>query len=548
MTRDLYPQPDEQNDPEQNRSHSESYPPSPTGDSPSEHKTETEEKDSKEPRLLDRETFHDTEELKPEIDDSLVTTEETSTPAFAPHNGELSPEAGPVHADPSVPEPEPDDIQVIDTNSEIIRDLLPQTPEPNRPVAAPVENEAEVPKTELPPAPPEDHPKNISSPPEATISEPDEKAASPVSPVSSFSLFKAKHKTALWLFIPILLALLTGFILSTIYPEIISLMTRALVTIVIVIFIVFITLGILVVVGLRDQARSLLSLIFEGGVRYIDFAQTLSEIWETVIRIVQEFILLISPFLAVFLAAIFYYIVMFSFRAVGAHNDVTIFTIVMTIFLASITAGLGQIKIADSDSPASFKSQLSIRFSRVFIDSVEIAVLIIFLTIDANRLFFLPESLQKPIEAQAFGIDFMKRGITGDGFSTTFRIAGAAVFVEVIRKIYRVIFSTYSTFKKLRKEIEAEGRQFSSQKEAFQTLKRAAQLAFKDNIDDFMKFLGFTTILVVAFFLFPRLKLLSLLVFNLTNLAWDIIIPARATKKGRSEDLLSRTIAKVLRL
>jgi hypothetical protein len=365
---------------------------------------------------------------------------------------------------------------------------------------------------------------------------------------STFSFFGKKHATTLWLFLPLLFAVLGGFILSAIYPDVISLISRAVVAIIIVIFVVFIVLGVLVVIGLREQARSLLSLLFEGGVRYINFAQTLSEIWETIIKIAQEFILLISPFLAVFLAAIFYYIVMFSFRAVGANTDITIFTIIMTIVLGTVTMGLGQIKISDTEDPKSFKTQFSLRFSRVFIDSIEIVVLLVFLTIDAERLFFLPPSLQTPLKAELFGIDFMARGISGAGFNATLRIAGAAVFVEVIRKVYRLVMSIYIRYKEMRIAVETDGREFSSQGEAFDTLRKAARIAFKDNLDDFMKFLGFTTILVVAFFFFPRLKLLSLLFFNITNLAWDLIIPSRATRKARSEDLLSRTIAKVFKL
>ena len=71
---------------------------------------------------------------------------------------------------------------------------------------------------------------------------------------------------------------------------------------------------------------------------------------------------------------------------------------------------------------------------------------------------------------------------------------------------------------------------------------------FKDNLDDLTKFVGYTTAIILVFLFFPRLKLVSLLVFNLTNLAWDIAFPKRAVKPIRSEDLLSRLIAKTFKM
>ncbi len=365
--------------------------------------------------------------------------------------------------------------------------------------------------------------------------------------VSGLQSFWPRHKTTLWLFLPILLVILMGFILSAMYPTIIALITRALLALVFVVIAIFIILGVLVVIGLRDQAKGLLSLLFEGGLQYINLAQSLSEIWSTIVRIVQEFILLIAPFLAIFLAILFYYIVMFLFRAVGAETDITLFTIILTIVLASITAILGQISF-DGTGKSTFQSQLSRRFSRVFVDSIEVVVLVIFLTIDIENFIILPQSFHVPLEASAFGIDFMQRGFTGEGLGLTVQIAGAAIFVEIVRKAYRMIYSTYKSFKEQRMEMEAQGKHFKNQREAFDLLRSAAHSAYRTNLDDLLKFLGFTTILVFAFFFFPRLKLLSLLFFNLTMLGWDIAVPSRITKKARNEDLLSRLIAKVLKL
>lgn len=522
MTIDLYPQPDDPKTSDETQGETEYA------------KDFTPQEIKQEPRLKDS----NAKELK-----SARENSEEQDILSAPSTAILN-SASPLQTSGHVEVPSQTDIQDIGIHDGPIASAYPDTSSPQQEAEEEIHPLSGLPETKFTSMPEADasaiqtiaqEPKGEDSPTRVTKSFP-------------FPPFQGKHRTTLWLFVPILLATLAGFILSALYPEMVALISRALTTIIIVVFIIFIVIGVLIVIGLKDQARGLLSLIFEGGFRYINFAQSLSEIWETVVRIVQEFILLISPFFAIFLAIIFYYIAMFSFRAVGAHNDVTLFAIIMTILLSSITAGLGQIKIAEAEEATSFKSQLSIKFSRVFIDSIEIAVLVIFLTIDAKKLFFLPVSLQTPLQANMFGIDFMKRGITGAGFSTTFRIAGAAVFVEVVRKTYRIAVSVFTTYRSLHKANEENGRPTSSQKEAFDILRKALSIAFKKNVDDLMKFLGFTTILIIGFFLFPRLKLLSLLFFNLTSLAWDLIIPSRATRKARSEDLLSRSIAKVLKL
>jgi len=380
--------------------------------------------------------------------------------------------------------------------------------------------------------------------PESTV----EESPSAVSENSVKETSPHQFKTALWLFVPIIVGILGLFLLSTLYPQVVSVLLGAIVTLLGVIVVTFFVLGIFVIIGLREQARTLLSLIFEGGVKYIDFAQTISEIWEAALKIIKEFVLLVSPVLAGFLAILFYYLVMYVFRAVGSNSDLTLFTIILTIVLASITALLGQTRIGEPDDSGSFRSQFSLRFGRILIDGIEIATLLIFLTIDARHPFFLPKALHGEIRAEAFGMNFMQRGIVSDGIAATIRIAGAAVIVEIIRKIYRLVASVSQRYKLLKKEAKENGTPATSQQDIFELIRQAARSGFKDNLDDFTKFLGFTTILIFAFFFFPRLKLLSLLVFNISNLGWDLIFPQRVVKVSRSDDLLSRTLVHVFKL
>jgi hypothetical protein len=358
-----------------------------------------------------------------------------------------------------------------------------------------------------------------------------------------------QRKTLFWLVTPIAILLFIGIFLSFSVPGVASLFGTVFYGITILIFFLFILLGIFVVFGFREQAGQLLQIFFEGGVKYIDVAQFFSDFWDEIIRMLQEFVLWVSPFLAVVLAFIFYYVVMYVFRYVATLGDVTVFTIVMTVVLASFTAGLSLSNFGQGEEDSySFRSQFSFRFGRVFVDSIEIAVAIIFLTIDLRNPFFLPESLHGTVQAEGFGIDLMMRGVEPDGFAVTLRIAGIAVLIEIIRKTYRLAASMVLRYKELKKQVEEQGEAIETADEMFELLRKSSRIAFKDNLDDMTKFLGFTTVLVGVFFFFPRLKLVSLLFFNLTNLVWDIIVPSRAIKPVKSEDLFSRLIAKTFKL
>ncbi|MDD3661697.1 MAG: hypothetical protein PHG63_01400 [Candidatus Dojkabacteria bacterium] len=377
---------------------------------------------------------------------------------------------------------------------------------------------------------------------------PTTEASSDRSPAPPPQIINPRHKTMFWLTVPLIVLGLFVLIIGYLNPGIFSMLGNLALTLLIGIFLVFIILGIFVVVGMKSEARTLMNLMFEGGVKYIDIAQTASSAWERLISMVQAVVLLISPFAAVFLAILFYYAVMFLFRAVGARTDVTLLSIILTVALASLTALLGFVPIQPTDGDQSFGAQLSRRFGRVFIDSVEIAVLVIFFTIDSRYLFFLPEHMRGEVQAEMFGIDFMARGVAREGFAAIVRLAAAAVLIEIIRKTYRLTASIVRRYKEMKQQAEHLGKPIESQQQLFDTIREAARKGFSDNLDDFTRFIGFTTILVIAFFFFPRLKLLSLFFFNLTNLAWDLIYPARITKASKSDDLLSRTISKALKL
>ena len=123
-----------------------------------------------------------------------------------------------------------------------------------------------------------------------------------------------------------------------------------------------------------------------------------------------------------------------------------------------------------------------------------------------------------------------------------------AIFIDIVRKIYRIFAAAIIRHKEYKEYYESKGYNIETQQQSFDLIRISARRAFRDNLDDLTKFVAFTTVLIIGFFLFPRLKLLSLAVFNLTLLVWDIILPRRAVREAKSDDILSRIIAKVLRL
>lgn len=358
---------------------------------------------------------------------------------------------------------------------------------------------------------------------------------------------KSRFQTALWLFIPVLIIAAILFMMSFLYPETVSILLNGLIIFILIIFIAFVILGFFVIIGLRKQVKTIISLLFEGPVKYIEAVKAIKSLWETLVRIVQEIIITLSPAFAIFLGIVIYYLIMYIFRVVGKNSDVAIFTVVITVSLGCINALLGIARAKEPDLK-SFKGRLSQSFGRAFIDSVEVVTLVLFLTLDWRNPFFLPQSLHVPLRAEMFGIDLMKRGITGENVRTTFLIAGTAILIEIIRKIYRVIAAAAIRYKELRMNALSNGTLQPGSTHALTTLQQAIRISVKDNLDDLTKFLGFTTVLVIAFFFFPRLKLVSLMFYNLTSLVWDFIYPQRAIMKAKSEDLLSRVIAKVFKL
>lgn len=134
----------------------------------------------------------------------------------------------------------------------------------------------------------------------------------------------------------------------------------------------------------------------------------------------------------------------------------------------------------------------------------------------------------------------MQRGFTVDGMTqVTINIVLATVGIEVTRQVLRVFAYSRQYFSELRRGDPAMERE--------SVLKHALTRGFQENMDDIIKFVTYFTFLIIVFLLFPRLKLLAMLVVSITALILDILIPERLTAK-RQEDLIGRFLARTLKI
>jgi len=163
------------------------------------------------------------------------------------------------------------------------------------------------------------------------------------------------------------------------------------------------------------------------------------------------------------------------------------------------------------------------KFQSVFADAMEVAVFVLFLTMDSTALFFLPSSLNIPLRAELFGFDLMVRGWD---FSHGVQFTLTIVMITVVNQYIG------STNEKL-----STGDQ----------IKHAIRQSFEANKDDVVKFITYFTILIFVFLAFPKLKLLSMATASAVGLLLDFMYRDRMSVK-RGEDLISRIITKVFKV
>ena len=328
-------------------------------------------------------------------------------------------------------------------------------------------------------------------------------------------------------------------ILGILFPTAMTIFWNILWVILFFFVLMFFGLGLLTILGMKNEVSKILDLLLEGGMSFIDFLDFIKDVWKKFVELLLEFLLLAAWILAYIVCGIIYILILLLYKSVGSHYDVTLMTIGITILMVAAFGIISKPKVyveAANVWAAKFKK----RFRQGMIDGLEIVLFVFFLTIDSTNLFFLPQELNIPLRAEFGDQDLMVKSMDyHTNFKFTLTLLILATTFEVIRNMLRVV--AWARFYYAKDMFENPEAPF------MQLLKGSLRKSFNDMKNDLIKFITFTTVLFFVFMFFPKLKLFTLLLASVTNLALDLFISERLTAP-RGEDLISRTIAWVFRL
>ena len=229
-------------------------------------------------------------------------------------------------------------------------------------------------------------------------------------------------------------------VLGIMHPRVFYIVANILWTIGFTLSILFVIVGILTILGRKKEAGAVIDLALEGSLTAIRIIEFLKELKETFIEISKRVILIAIPYFSYIIATIAYLIVIILYKAYGTDNDVLAMTIAVTVVL-TLLAGLMNLPKKDDNKmfKSVFLNNVTKSFMRHFIDGFEVALLILFLTIDSTDLFFLPDALNVPINAQFNNYDFMQRGFSTYQIDVTLKLVMIGLLLEFIRNLLRLV-------------------------------------------------------------------------------------------------------------
>ena len=298
---------------------------------------------------------------------------------------------------------------------------------------------------------------------------------------------------------------------------------------------IFLVLGFLVIVGLKDEVSSFLDVMLEGSLTILDAVEFLKQLYEKFIALLKDFIYYIAPLLASLVAGALYIGILVLYKSVGRENDVTLMTAILTV---GMVIAVGVLNRPTEPTPIdTWLKAVRERFKLVFVDAFEVVIFIFFLTMDATSLFFLPASLNVPLEASVGDYNLMLRGAdVSHQLTATIYLITIGITIEIVRNLVRIVAVAIEYYKDMPRDQNRND-----------NIKKSIRLSFTDAKDDLVKFITFTTTLILVFLLFPRLKLFAMLITSVAGLFMDILIPARLRVK-RSNDLISRILNRTFNL
>lgn len=306
---------------------------------------------------------------------------------------------------------------------------------------------------------------------------------------------------------------------------------------------IFLLLGILVMIGLKKEAQELMNIILEGSLTIIDLADFFKEAWRQIKKNLRDLIYMITPGLAFLAGMVLYVILMYIYKYVGKDNDVTTFTLILAGVMTVVVGIFNRPKPNEQPKNTWF-AKFKHRFSDSFKDALEVVIFIFFLTMDSTNLFFLPKELNVELHSMVGDYNLMLRGFTVDEhFRITLSLVMFAVLLEVIRKVLKLAVNSVQNYQLAIAYLEKKEKKFKTA----DVIKLSLRQSVKTSQDELMKFITFTSILIFVFILFPRLKLVTMVVASAASLVLDLTIRQRL-KVDKGDDLISRIISKVFNL
>lgn len=309
--------------------------------------------------------------------------------------------------------------------------------------------------------------------------------------------------------------------------------------------VIFIVLGILTFLGRKKEANQIIDMFLEGSLTLIDIGNFIRETIKTFLELVVDFLMLVIPNLSYILAGALFVLILLIYKVVGVNNDVTIMTVSLAFGL-TIVSGLLTLPKPQTNDIAKKPTKMALTmasFKRKFVDSFEVVIFVLFLTIDSTHLFFLPKELNVPIEAHLWGYDLMIRGIDVlHAFSFTVLLILLGIAIELFRQAIRLI-AVAVNFYRNPKYIPFDPSDPKNVGESL--LKKVVIKTVQVSKDDFLMFAAFTVFITFVFLLFPRLKLIALISASLAGLILDLAFRQRLVSQEK-EDLLNRVFQKVV--
>lgn len=369
----------------------------------------------------------------------------------------------------------------------------------------------------------------------------------PVVPSTSDPDRYSRFVTAIILIV--ILVLLGGGILAVTAPATFSALINAFWMIVFCTVLLFLILGVLIMVGLKNQVKQILDIFVEGGLNIVDIMNFLKLALHFLIDVLKQAIYFLIPFVAYLLGAAIYFGVLYLYKWVGKSYDITFFTIGLSAVLIVATGFLNKRSKDEGKPDLSWWKKCQMRFKDIFGDAVEVVLFVFFLTMDSTNLFFLPKELNVELHAMQTipGVgpyDFMVRGWIVDAtLKTTLTIVMIAVGIEILRYIIKIIAAGFEFYREINTYVGETNQDMPGSSQ----IKWALRQSFEVHKDDVIGFITYMTFLIFVFLAFPRLKILAMAVASLTSLILDLSMHDRLViKKGN--DLFSKIISALFRV